>query len=456
MAAALAAVAARFCHSDLLWIEEAYGIAAAAEVLRGQNLYRDIWFDKPPLYAWFYALCDASGGQALRVLGAVWVLLCGWASWYLARSWWGVREALLASAFTLIFLTFWIPSAVIAIAPDLLMFVPHAFAVGLAVRGHSTAAGLMSGAAQLCNSKGMFVIAAVLLWAPSRLRAIAGCAAVQGIALIALPAREYWQQVWAWGFLYSSATFVENVWLEGIRRTAGWAWFHSAAVIGAVVCLWRDRDRRLLIWVALACAGVAAGGRFFPRYYFLLLPAIAVAGARGALLLPVRTRILVLGLMLIPVVRFGPRYVTIAMHGSAGWADAAMMEDSRQVSQRLPSACSLLVWGYRPDIYVFSGCTAGTPFLDSQPLTGVIADRHLTDSTVTYPELARANRLALKQTRPEFIADGLGVANPSLAISAYSDLREWLEAYEIVGRTQLSIIYRLRSAPDRLPLRQER
>ena len=41
---------------------------------------------------------------------------------------------------------------------------------------------------------------------------------------------------------------------------------------------------------------------------------------------------------------------------------------------------TLFVWGYRPEIYVYTGLPAATRFLDSQPLTGVPADRHLTQS----------------------------------------------------------------------------
>ena len=106
-------------------------------------------------------------------------------------------------------------------------------------------------------------------------------------------------------------------------------------------------------------------------------------------------RIITAVLLSIPVVRFGPRYVTVALKGRADWSDTALMQDSRAVASALSQAGAhaddtLLVWGYRPDIYVFSGLGAGTRFLDSQPLTGVIADRHLTVSKSTFPELAAA------------------------------------------------------------------
>ena len=447
---------ARTAHLDLVWIEEAYGMAAAKEVLRGKQLYREIWFDKPPLYAWFYTLCGGLPGWPLRILGSAWISLCAASVYFAGRSLWGSREGLLAAGLCLVYLTFWIPSAVMAIAPDLLLLVPHAVAVGLAVRGQSFAAGMVSGVGLLCNSKALFVVAAVLVWAPSRLAVIGGCAAVQAGALLVMPARLYWEQVWLWGFRYSSETFVQSPVLEGLRRTGGWVWFHAAAVVGTAVCFARERNWQIGAWAALALAGMIAGSRFFPRYYFLLLPVVALAAARGLVLLRSRARVIVLLLLLIPMVRFGPRYASVARYGTAGWADAALMEDSRQVAGMLPRACKLLVWGYRPDVYVFSGCAAASPFLDSQPLTGVIADRHLTDSTVTYPELARENRRKLTSYRPEFIVDGLGVANPALAIERYPDLNDWLAEYERVGRTDMSIVYRRRTGPDRATLLKKR
>jgi hypothetical protein len=108
---------------------------------------------------------------------------------------------------------------------------------------------------------------------------------------------------------------------------------------------------------------------------------------------------------------------------------------------------TLLVWGYRPDIFVYTRMPAGSPFLDSQPLTGVIADRHLTRSDVSAPQLAALSRAELMRHQPQFIVDGLGPFNPSLAIAAYPDLAGWLSAYEVMERTRGSLIYRLRASP---------
>ena len=87
---------------------------------------------------------------------------------------------------------------------------------------------------------------------------------------------------------------------------------------------------------------------------------------------------------------------------------------------------------------------AGSRFLDSQPLTGVLADRHLSSSLPIAPEWAARNRRELVASDPTWIVDGLGPLNPALAISNFPDLREWLAGYREVGRTRFCVIYKLK------------
>ncbi len=119
-------------------------------------------------------------------------------------------------------------------------------------------------------------------------------------------------------------------------------------------------------------------------------------------------------------------------------------EASRLITRLSQPGDTLLVWGYRPDIFMRTRMPAGAPFLDSQPLTGVIADRHLTRADASTPELAAANRRALAATRPTFVVDGLGLFNRELAIGRYADLQPWLARYYECGRTRNSVVYRLR------------
>ena len=53
LALAALLVAARMCHVGILWEGDGYPLAAAGQMLHGKVLYRDIWFDKPPLVALF-------------------------------------------------------------------------------------------------------------------------------------------------------------------------------------------------------------------------------------------------------------------------------------------------------------------------------------------------------------------------------------------------------------------
>jgi hypothetical protein len=80
--------------------------------------------------------------------------------------------------------------------------------------------------------------------------------------------------------------------------------------------------------------------------------------------------------------------------------------------------------------------------VESQPLSGVLADRHLFESDSVAPEWARRNREELMRSRPSFIVDGLGQYNSRLAIESYVDLRPWLADYERVEGTEFTVIYR--------------
>jgi hypothetical protein len=386
--------------------------------------------------------------------GALYVLLAAWLAYVCARRKWGESEGLAVAGFLACFLTFGLPSAVIPLAADMLLIAPHLAAVYFAWRGRAFLSGAAAGVGLLVNSKAVFVLAACVLWqwrslplamagfvAPNLLAA--GWMAVQGSL------GEYYRQVWQWGSIYAEHTFMEGPLAEGIARTLNWAGFHAALVAGAVAFAWKERGERgrWLAWSALALAGVAMGWRFFPRYYFLLLVPLALAAARGwALLAKRRVALAVLTLLLaIPLARFGPRYVLLA-RGEAGWNDTAMDRDSRAAAAEILKLAragdTLFVWGYRPELFVYTRLPAGTRFLESQPLSGVFADRHLSRADAVAAEFVRPRREELLRGRPTFVVDGLGPYNPQLALGAQEDLREWLLPYKEAGRTEFTVVYR--------------
>jgi len=429
----------RLCHAGIVWVEEAYPTAAAIQILHGKGLYRDTWFDKPPLSAYLYLLWDARIGIPLRIAGTVFIFLCCLMIWQFARHMWGPREGLAAALLLGFFLTFGIPSAVMALAPDLLMVLPHIAAVYLAWRGRAFLSGLVAGIALLVNAKAVFLLAACALWTWRSLPLTMLGFALPNLAAFLWFGEPYIQEVWRWGALYSEQTFA---FATGITRTLNWAGFQCALVVAAAYALWKEKHWRMLAWLLLFLVAVAAGWRFFPRYYFQLLPVAVLLAARGYTLLG-RWRAVVWVLLLIPLARFGPRYVMLAS-GQTEWSDLAMNQDSHEAAGKIGTQGSLLVWGYRPDVFAYTRMPAGSRFLDSQPLTGVLADRHLNSSEVIAPEWAAQNRRELTGTKPDWIVDGLGPLNNRIAITEYPDLREWLGSYQEVGRTKFSIIYKRR------------
>jgi len=454
-------LASRLCHSKILWVEESYPLAAASQMGTGKALYRDIWFDKPPLLAVFYRLLGAPQGWPLRVADVLYAALICILAYRFAGEVWGVTEARWAAALTAFFLTFDTPSAVIPIASDLLMVAPHFVAVYLAWRGRPFWSGVAAGVAFAVHPKGLFVLAACALWSYRSLPALAAGFAAPNLAIAAWlwstgSLAPYYEQVWKWGRVYAGSTFVEHPYRNAALRTAAWLGFHASLAVAAI-WFWRTESgkdhAKWIGWLALSFVAVTIGWRFFPRYFFQILPAMVLLSARGICLLPrgVCAGLVALAL-LVPLVRFGPRYFQLAT-GEHGWADTAMDRDSREAAALVRSLAkpsdTLFVWGFRPEVYVYSGLPAASRFLDSQPLTGVPADRHLVDSTSLAPELAAASRLELQSIHPTLILDGLGPYNPRLAITTYPDLAQWLSGYRVVGRTQATIIYGKLTPADR-------
>jgi len=451
----------RIAHVRLLWADEDYHLAAAIHLLAGKVPYRDFWYDKPPLSALYYALIGGWCGWPLRLLDAAYVLLACYLVFRLCRSWWSELEGYVGALLLAFFTTFYLPSAVIPFAADAIMLVPHLAAVYFASRRRAFTCGICAGIAFLANTKALFVLAVCGIWAMSDLLplALGFCLPVAvgltvGLGTGALNA--YWEQVWRWGFLYAKGSPVLDPLANGALRTGNWLGFHFALVVAAIYGMrWLDRNFawKLGTWTVLSYAAVALGFRFAPHYFLQLLPPLTVLASFGVAhaIRGKRKWVLILvgASLLVPVLRFGPRYAVLAFDDLEGrapqWSDVAMDLDSQAVARFVRASGmpgeSLFVWGYRPDIYVFTRLYSDSRYWDSQPLTGVPADRHLHATGAIYSRSAVANRAELTRSHPAWIVDGLGLLNPKLELTEYPELRSWMVGYQQVGRTNLSVIY---------------
>ena len=255
-------------------------------------------------------------------------------------------------------------------------------------------------------------------------------------------------------------------------------------------------DVLLLMWFVVSFAGVMLGGRFYGHYFLQTLPGLCLIGARGVtgVLSALKAQsesfrrviiaVLVVGFTF-TLVRFHGRGVLLAIDGARGttsrfnatWyhnirdheermvaavvrdipdeADAADrfgLEAIRADGPRLrtPEGPSdyVFVWGYRPEIYFWSGLLPASRFLSTQPLTGVPADVHyfgddyrsILDEAST--AFARAQLIRdLQETRPRYIVDELGMFNTDLSINSYPELKEFMTDYKATGAVARFMIY---------------
>ena len=66
----------------------------------GKTLYRDVWFDKPPLTPMLYWVLGAQPGLVLRLAGALYALLACWIAWKFGRDLWTESEGLWAAVYS--------------------------------------------------------------------------------------------------------------------------------------------------------------------------------------------------------------------------------------------------------------------------------------------------------------------------------------------------------------------
>jgi len=458
----------RLSHVNILWADEDYHLAAGIQMLHGKMLYRDLWYDKPPLSAIVSLLFGAWPGWPLRVAGGLLAVASCAAAYYFASRLWSRREGFFAAGLLAFSLVFYLPTATIPLEPDTLMILPHVLAVFLAWRKRPLAAGLAAGLTFALNIKGLSVLAVCLIFAPAGwplllIGFLLPNAILLGwlISQHAFPA--YLESVWRWGLLYTGAPPGDSPVDSPLLRARNWFGFHAALVMAASWYWIRAKDSalrwKILAWAGISLAAAAVGWRFSPRYLNQMLPPLAIAGARGVILLAAETRvplrrlatIFLVAAALIPMVRFGPRYFQLAADDIAGrpydWRDVAMDQESRQAAALVKTVAkdgdTIFIWGYRPNIVVYTGLPVASRMWESQPLTGVPADRHLHDSRSVDPEWARLNRRVLIHSSPSIIVDGLSAYNSGLDIAKFPDLQEWFRAYCPAGRAGGTTVYRL-------------
>src|SRR5204862_4776942 len=89
----------RLCHANILWADEDYHLAAAIQMLHGKMLYRDVWYDKPPLSALVAMLFGAWPGWPLRIVASLFAATSCAVAYRFASGLWGRRGGYWAAGF---------------------------------------------------------------------------------------------------------------------------------------------------------------------------------------------------------------------------------------------------------------------------------------------------------------------------------------------------------------------
>ena len=465
----------RLCHVNILWADEDYHLAAAIQMLHGKMLYRDLWYDKPPLTALLALLFESQPGWPLRIASALFAAASCAVAYRFASSLWSRHEGYCAALLLAFSLIFYLPAATIPLEPDTLMILPHLAAVYLAWKKQPLAAGLTAGLAFAMNIKGLTVLLACLIFASAAgplmlVGFLIPNALLLGWIVSQHAFSAYVESVWRWGLLYAGAPPGDSPVESALVRLRNWDGFHAALILAAAWYWLRAEKKdsiaaRTLLWAAISLGAAGLGWRFSPHYLNQLLPPLAIAGAHGVWILTrephaAMRRIgasLMAATALIAMIRFGPRYFLLAADDLAGrshpWRDVALDQESRQASALIGTFSkpgdTIFIWGYRPNLVVYTRLPVVSRMWESQPLTGVPADRHLRNATSVDPNWARQNRAELTRSSPSIIVDGLSAYNPRLNIANYDDLASWFKNYCLAGRAGRTTVYRLcdRAAP---------
>ena len=453
----------RVAHLNILWADEDYHLAVAIQTFHGKMLYRDIWYDKPPLNALLMLLTGGYPGWPLRLASVALELTGAAVAYRFASRLWRSREGYVAAAAFAFFHVFYFSTTVIPVEPDTLMILPHMLAVYWAWSKRPVLAGLSAGLAFLLNTKGLFVLAACLLFYPAGwlLLAVGFAApcAVMGTWLISQGAFSgYLEQVWRWGMLYAANPQPEPF-SAPIVRLGSWLAFHGALVLGAGFAGWQLKDRalrwKLAGWIVIALLAATIGWRLPPRYLNQLYPPLVIMGSCGIAALLVRRtwwQLLLLAAIVIPLVRFMPRYAQLLAEDWRGeahdWRDATMDRESRDGAKIVEALArpgdTIFIWGYRPNVVVYTRLPIVGPMWESQPVTGVPADRHLSVEVPLDAAWAASNQDLLLRTKPTFVVDGLSSYNLELDIHKFPRVGEWMKQYCNVGSAGRGMtVYRL-------------
>jgi hypothetical protein len=455
------------------------GGAAAADVFlrhqrRGNVLAGSLFYvgavdHKPPGIALTYAFVFWLTGQYRLLFVRILLLAVVAATSVLigetARLLYGSPRARIAGVLYALASATGVPGDMLAANTELFLNLPLAAAGLLVVRAladdsnrlwPAATVTALAGAGALTGIAALFkyqAAAAVVGWALAVSAAGGGirriaprlAALVAGIAPIALGLcafyllRAAWPAFWFWGWQYNF------VYMSLVSPSAAtWRALYYTTVVGLFwlplgICIAEPRAPRpvfALAWLIAMIPAVAAGNRFFPHYYLMLLPPLCLLAAPGVLALaegrPRRRGFVAAFAALAVGVTTGLSWScptcdgqgtirALAVGVTTGRSDVKPAPQHNQRSYLAVAAYvrahttpddRIFVWGNSPEIYFYADRIMGTRFAFCNYLTGKIWGTAAGDT-----EILDTDRFAVPRAWDELVSD-LGRAPPELIVDA--------------------------------------
>lgn len=467
--------------------EGAYATIAQG-VLQGKMPYRDLFDNKPPLvYAW-YSLSFWIFGETVvapRLIAALFLSLTTLSIFSQARMLFSREVAYLAAA--LFAISTGLPFVALHANTEAYMLLPMvtsllAFTVGMrrASMRWFLLAGVLGGIAIMTKQVAVWNLIALAgvatFWrwrtgGPSwSTAAPAGCLVVGASAAILVIALPFAATGSLDDLFYANVSYnwvYINV-LDNGKRFAnlfhGTIYFSAVAaplIAGATLAgltLMRRRRRRwvdylLVFWAAASLAGVSSGGRFFPHYFFHLMPALAIL---TAVVVYEQWRKLDVRTLWRPAAAFTAFVIIVSVGTNVvmyAWPRQAEHTFSESVyTQKLWEGNSAKLGAYiekltEPDDVIFNfGREPQIYFYaDREPAVRYFYDWPFWWERGTLFETIKA----LRQSRPAYIIDT--IQEPLYPDKSQFSSPEWEtfleDNYDYLGRLYFSDLYRLKDSP---------
>ncbi len=233
-----------------------------------------------------------------------------------------------------------------------------------------------------------------------------------------------------------------------------------------------DRARRLYLvaWGATSLAGAAAGGRDFDHYSIQFLPAACLAAALGLAKITVWAQAHAARRWLRPAVLLLSAAVLVELGrgiATQRHQPPQPVDPSRRAGEFIRAHTEtderIFVWGYHPDLYLFSDRRPASRFVYASFLSGLIPWTNTApgqDTAYAIVPGARATLLReLDAARPVFVVDCSAGPNRwwnKYPLGTFPGLRDWLaENYVVAEPAQFAgqgfRLYLIKDAARRTP-----